>query len=176
MPTWPVPLRSGRVLSEQAKYDEAEKYCAKRSPSAARCTARQTSASPAIWNCSRHCFGEQEAGPRRRASLPRRRGHWVETGGRLADAARYRWSLAVSRDTLGNLLNEAGRRADAEACYRDALALWEKLVAESPRNSDYRSHLGHTLWYLGDVLFAFNAIRRRNRSIVVARNLQVTGG
>jgi WD40 repeat protein/serine/threonine protein kinase/predicted Zn-dependent protease len=44
---------------------------------------------------------------------------------------------------LAELLRSAGR-------FPDALPLWEKLVAESPSNDDYRMRLGHTLWQLAD--------------------------
>ncbi len=56
----------------------------------------------------------------------------------------YRWHLADSHRSLGNVLRAVERYDEAEASCRKAIAVWEKLVAESPTNQGYRWHLAGT--------------------------------
>src|SRR5262245_46079909 len=55
----------------------------------------------------------------------------------------YRWHLACRHELIGHLLKDAGRLDEAEAAYREALALWKKLVADSNKD-DHRNHLSWT--------------------------------
>jgi tetratricopeptide (TPR) repeat protein len=50
--------------------------------------------------------------------------------------------LAGSHNDLGNLLDDLGRRDEAEKAYRSALALWEKLAEQFPAVPDYAMNLG----------------------------------
>src|SRR5262249_12548263 len=53
---------------------------------------------------------------------------------------------------LGILLRGLGRQAEAEAEYRQALALWEKLAADAPAVPDYRVYLGGSCCNLGNLV------------------------
>lgn len=66
----------------------------------------------------------------------------------------YRSELARSHHNLGLLLNALGRRAEADAAYRTALAIREKLVADYPAVPDYRSDLAGCQHNLGLLLNA----------------------
>src|SRR5262249_22148797 len=50
---------------------------------------------------------------------------------------------------LSDVLRHLGRRAEAEACYREGLALVERLVGDNPANSGYRGELGKCHYHLG---------------------------
>jgi WD40 repeat protein/Flp pilus assembly protein TadD len=81
----------------------------------------------------------------------------LKEGGRLAETDKLVGQLitvhqqlseanpapAILTRELAELLRSAGR-------FPEAVPLWEKLVAESPGNDDYRMRLGHTLWELAD--------------------------
>jgi tetratricopeptide (TPR) repeat protein len=66
----------------------------------------------------------------------------------------YRWELARTHHNLGLLLAEPDQRAEAEAEaeYRQGLALLEKLVADFPANPNYRRELAHNYNNLGLLL------------------------
>jgi tetratricopeptide (TPR) repeat protein len=51
-------------------------------------------------------------------------------------------ALAASYNNLGNLLDATGRSSEAEAAYRKALVLKQRLVADRPANLDTRRRLG----------------------------------
>ena len=53
----------------------------------------------------------------------------------------YRWGLASSHISLGQMLAGQGERAEAEAEYRAGVALAETLAADFPAVPQYRSNL-----------------------------------
>ena len=53
----------------------------------------------------------------------------------------YRMFLAKSHFNLGNLLARAGKPAEAETEYREALALFRKLADDSPTVTEFRQGL-----------------------------------
>jgi tetratricopeptide (TPR) repeat protein len=64
----------------------------------------------------------------------------------------YRQELALSNNNLGALLASLGERVKAEAVYRAALDLYERLAADFPAEPDYRSHLARSHNNLGVLL------------------------
>ena len=64
----------------------------------------------------------------------------------------YQSDLAVSHANLGEVLKKTGHHAEAEQAYRQAIALQEKLVAESPSVPQYRSDLASNYANLGNLL------------------------
>ena len=64
----------------------------------------------------------------------------------------YRKDLARSHNNLGILLNNLGKRPEAEEQYRKALAIQEKLAAEFPAVPDYRKDLAPSHNNLGILL------------------------
>src|SRR5439155_14180459 len=60
------------------------------------------------------------------------------------------WSCALSQRDLGNILEFQGRLAEAETAYRDAAALFRKLVLKGGINPENR--LAETLGSLARVL------------------------
>jgi tetratricopeptide (TPR) repeat protein len=64
----------------------------------------------------------------------------------------YRRELARSHGNLGNLLKTQGKRPEAEAHYRQAVALGERLVADFPRVPAYAVSLGGSYCNFGLVL------------------------
>jgi serine/threonine protein kinase/tetratricopeptide (TPR) repeat protein len=68
----------------------------------------------------------------------------------------YFWFDRLSRNQacLVKLLTAAGRKQEAEAHYRQALVLWEKLATQSPAVPDYRYQLARTYRLLGEFLAA----------------------
>jgi tetratricopeptide (TPR) repeat protein len=66
----------------------------------------------------------------------------------------YRQNLAESHHNLGLLLAGLNKRAEAEAAYRQALAIREKLTAEYPAVSQYRLELAGSHNSLGALLLA----------------------
>jgi hypothetical protein len=64
----------------------------------------------------------------------------------------YRLDLASSHNDLGILLAETGRRGEAEAAYRAALALHQPLAAAFPAVPQYHQLLAHTHNNLGILL------------------------
>jgi tetratricopeptide (TPR) repeat protein len=64
----------------------------------------------------------------------------------------YRRELAASHNSLGNLLADLGQRADAEAEYRAALAVQEKLAAEYPGVPQYAIDLGGSYCNFGNLV------------------------
>ena len=52
----------------------------------------------------------------------------------------YRWHLGIRYDRLGELLKRAKQSKEAEKAYRNAIALWTKLVADH-NIEDHRWHL-----------------------------------
>jgi tetratricopeptide (TPR) repeat protein len=64
----------------------------------------------------------------------------------------YRQELARGQRELGILLRDVRKRAEAEAVYRQALALQERLVADFPDVPEYRGDLARCRNCLGVVL------------------------
>jgi tetratricopeptide (TPR) repeat protein len=64
-----------------------------------------------------------------------------------------RQDLGRTYYNLGLLLSDAKRPAEAEAAYRDALALWRQLATESPRVPGYQVGAAGTLALLGLLLY-----------------------
>jgi tetratricopeptide (TPR) repeat protein len=62
---------------------------------------------------------------------------WLAAG--APDAGRFQ-DLAIARESLARLLVETGRSAEAVAERQIALKIWDILVAEHPKNLDYRTH------------------------------------
>ena len=67
-------------------------------------------------------------------------------------AAHYRHDLASSHHHLGLMFRNAGKRPEAEAAFREALSLREKLVEEFPVVPQYRRDLAGTHHSLGVLL------------------------
>jgi serine/threonine protein kinase/tetratricopeptide (TPR) repeat protein len=65
----------------------------------------------------------------------------------------YRQELAGSRNSLGVLLSDLGKRAEAEEQHRLALAIQEKLAADFPTVPAYRQELAISHNNLGGVLY-----------------------
>jgi eukaryotic-like serine/threonine-protein kinase len=57
----------------------------------------------------------------------------------------YRQDLAAVCNNLGNLLNDTGRKAEAEKAYEDALAIQKKLVDESEPGTEARKRIRQEL-------------------------------
>jgi tetratricopeptide (TPR) repeat protein len=66
----------------------------------------------------------------------------------------YRLELAGSHNNLGNLLVVLGRRTEAEAAYRQALLLQEKLAADLPAVPQYRLELAGSQVNIGNLFRA----------------------
>jgi tetratricopeptide (TPR) repeat protein len=64
----------------------------------------------------------------------------------------YRRDLASSHNSLGLLLSDLGKRPEAEAEYRQALALPEKLASDFPGVPRYREELARSHNNLGNLL------------------------
>jgi tetratricopeptide (TPR) repeat protein len=64
----------------------------------------------------------------------------------------YRLQLAGSHNNLGVLLEAQGKRAEAEAAYRQALALQERLAADFPTVPQYRRSLAASHNNVGNLL------------------------
>ena len=64
----------------------------------------------------------------------------------------YRRELALSHIGLGGLLDDLGKRGDAEAEYRAALTIQEKLAADFPTVPEYRRELADSHNNLGVLL------------------------
>jgi tetratricopeptide (TPR) repeat protein len=64
----------------------------------------------------------------------------------------YRRELAISQAGLGNLLVRLGRHAEAEAAYRQALALQEKLAGDYPSRPQFRVDLADSYVNFGNFL------------------------
>src|SRR5262249_43792290 len=64
----------------------------------------------------------------------------------------YRLELARSQNGLGVLLADLGKRAEAEAAYRQALATQGKLAADFPAVPQYRQELARSHNNLGNLL------------------------
>ena len=54
--------------------------------------------------------------------------------------------------TSADLLSKTGKPAEAEAEYRKALAIWQKLADDNPAVTDFRSSLACSHRNLGDLL------------------------
>ena len=94
---------------------------------------------------------------------------WASQSGRRPSSAR-RWRSSRSWPTttppspnsaaawrtatynLGILLGETGKPAEAEAEYRKALALWQKLADDNPAVTEFRSGLAESHGCLGALL------------------------
>jgi tetratricopeptide (TPR) repeat protein len=74
---------------------------------------------------------------------------------KLATAApaipEYQYELATSHNTLGELLQRWDRPAEAEAAYRQAIAVLERVVAAHPDDARFQSQLADTLHNLGEL-------------------------
>ena len=78
-----------------------------------------------------------------------------------------RQELAKSHIFLGTLLQGTARPKEAEAAYRDALAIQEQLAAEFPAVPDYRGELAISHYNLGTLL---QNIRRLEEAEAAFRN------
>ena len=63
----------------------------------------------------------------------------------------YSQRLAMTYNNLGNLLSD-GRQKEAEPLFRQAIALYEKRIAGSPADRDYRKFLANSRTNLGILL------------------------
>ena len=70
----------------------------------------------------------------------------------LTQLARSLLELASLEGDRGDLLAETGKLGEAERTYRRALALYQKLVDDSPRVVENRAGLATTLSRLGRLL------------------------
>ncbi len=64
----------------------------------------------------------------------------------------FRSNLAVSHHNLGRLLSRTGKPAEAEAGYRAALAIFQKLADDNPAVMYFRSSLAFSHNSLGTLL------------------------
>jgi tetratricopeptide (TPR) repeat protein len=77
----------------------------------------------------------------------------------------YRQELATTHNNLGVLLEATGRVAEAEKAHRQALQLYERLVAEHPQVPQYRQELAMTHNYLGVLLQSHRSSGRGGKSL-----------
>ena len=77
----------------------------------------------------------------------------------------------ISHNNLGILLSETGQPAEAEAAYRAALAIRQKLADDNPAVTEFRSRLAASHNNLG-VLLRRRAGRRRRRPSTAALAIQ----
>ena len=68
------------------------------------------------------------------------------------NAPDHRWHLAGARENFGILLQRTGQLPEAEKSYREAVSVWEKLVADCPTVADYRGHSGWSGLRLANLL------------------------
>jgi tetratricopeptide (TPR) repeat protein len=66
--------------------------------------------------------------------------------------------LAFSYNNLAMLLNDTGKKEEAEEAYRAALAIRQKLVAEFPKRSEFRPGLAMSYNNLGSLLRGTNRL------------------
>jgi tetratricopeptide (TPR) repeat protein len=89
---------------------------------------------------------------------------------------RYREQLAVNHNTLGCLLRELGRLAEAEAAHRRSLALQEKLAAEFSAVPRYQVQLAGSLVNSGHLLRKqqrpAEALSRTDRALALLQALR----
>lgn len=57
----------------------------------------------------------------------------------------YRRGLAVGQVNYGEWLSESGKKTEADAAFKESLALLEKLTAEAPSAAPYQFYLGYVL-------------------------------
>ena len=70
------------------------------------------------------------------------------------ELASARHGLAVAaRSGLSVASGHTGSLAEAETVCRQAIASWQRLVAEFPGEGDYRVQLGHSLWELREIMY-----------------------
>ncbi len=65
----------------------------------------------------------------------------------------FRSLLALSHNNLGLVLSGTGKPAEAEAEYRAALAIFQKLADDNPAVPDFRRRLSHIHYNLGSLLW-----------------------
>ena len=76
----------------------------------------------------------------------------AEAGRRQPRRHLFRFSLALSHFYLGDLLSKTGKPAEAEAEFRKAMAIYQKLADDDPAVTDYRNDLAWSHRALANLL------------------------
>jgi serine/threonine protein kinase len=92
---------------------------------------------------------QRELLPQQKRFLERVLSYYREFAAQTGDEAEGQKLLAEAHRRVARLLYSLGRDAEAATAYRQAVAHWERLVAQHPEVPDYRNGLGDTLWRLG---------------------------
>jgi tetratricopeptide (TPR) repeat protein len=87
----------------------------------------------------------------------------------------FQENVAVTHFDLAILLNETGRRHDAEAAFKDAIVILERLADNFPDQSDYRRRLASCCDSLGSMLETIGRIedagQAYRRALAIRRQL-----
>jgi serine/threonine protein kinase len=87
--------------------------------------------------------------PQQKKFLERVLVYYREFAAQSSDGTAGQKLLAEAHRRVGRLLYALGRDSEALTAYRQAVSLWERLVADHPDVPEYRSGLADTLWRLG---------------------------
>jgi tetratricopeptide (TPR) repeat protein len=88
-----------------------------------------------------------------------------------APQAALRWNLAATHGTLGSMLARSDRPREAEGHYRQAIAILEKLLKESPDNRDVRLGLAANQNQLTEIVPPQEAEKLSRESIANSNRL-----
>jgi tetratricopeptide (TPR) repeat protein len=95
---------------------------------------------------------QKELLPQQRAFLERALQYYREFAARAAPAEEGRALEARAQFRVGRILQTLAREAEAEAAYRQAQALFERLATEHPGVPEYRRELARSCTNLGNLL------------------------
>ena len=104
--------------------------------------------------------GRPERRPRRRTSKPWRCVTSWPTATPPSPSIKTTWPRATT--TYGLLYQASGRPEEAEAAYRQALALWEQLTRDQPGVTKYQSDLATSHNHLGVLYPMFGVAHRKS--------------